>query len=411
MDDLARALLNDILHYFDLPERERARLCAFSREIVKKEYSASEMARKTECVYCLALQDFKKMRKREAQKPQKIAICGYYGHENFGDEAILRAILSCIEGTDLQNCAIFPRKSHDIRIISVKNPVKTARDLLCADLFILGGGSLLQNYTSERSLLCYLLVIGAANLFCRHKIMLANGFGPIRDGILSKNAYLFLIRAALRGMDLISVRDGLSLRELKKLLPERKIIKIEDPSLIELSKINLQLCICGEKTLKKRCFAFFINARACTGMGISALDLALALEKLQKELKIKCVIVVLNPKEDLPLAKSLARRGKMKIFVPKKCDTLCAFLKKCDFSLSQRYHGALYSLFCGIPTLVLSSDPKLTSLCTEKGAQWVGADAIFDLKNAIKLAKESKSSARFKSCEAQIIQILKKYLK
>ena len=142
------------MHYFDLSDEEKDALCAFSRKIVKNEYSACEMAQKTEQVYYSALQDFEKNCNIGVQKPKKIAICGYYGHENFGDEAILRAILSCIDGMDLQNSAILPRKGHDIRIISVKNPIKTARDMLGADLFIFGGGSLLQNCTSERSLLC-----------------------------------------------------------------------------------------------------------------------------------------------------------------------------------------------------------------------------------------------------------------
>ena len=410
MDGLARELLNDILHYFDLSDEEKDALCAFSREIVKNEYSACEMARKTEQVYYSALQDFEKNRNIGVQKPKKIAICGYYGHENFGDEAILRAILSCLDGTDLQNSAILPRKSHDIRIISVKNPIKTARDMLGADLFIFGGGSLLQNCTSDRSLLCYLLILFAANAVCKRKIMLANGFGPIRDGALSQNTYLFLISMALSRMDLITVRDGLSLRALKELIPERKIIKIEDPSLIELSKINSRLCRCGEKALKKRYFAFFVNARTCAGMGISDLALALALEKMQKEMMAECVIAVLNPEEDMEFAKLLARRGKMRIFVPKKCDMLCTFLKKCDFSLSQRYHGALYSLFCALPTLVLSNDPKLTALCVEKGALRIDFHDITDLKNKINMAKEGLTAANFGVSEKKIIAIIKKYL-
>ena len=95
----------------------------------------------------------------------KIVISGYYGFNNAGDEALLTAILASLR-------AIEP--DADITVISgnpgntiIKHQVKSlyrfaAMRLLRAigesDLVISGGGSLLQDVTSKRSLLYYLSV-------------------------------------------------------------------------------------------------------------------------------------------------------------------------------------------------------------------------------------------------------------
>jgi polysaccharide pyruvyl transferase CsaB len=407
MEELSGAVLGNILRYFDLSGKERERICAMSREIVENGYSASEMARETEFIYRLCVSDFKKNHGFNEQKPLKIAICGYYGHGNFGDEAILRSILSCIEKAVCENESS-PRKEADIRIISLKNPFKTARDLFGADLFIFGGGSLLQNLTSDRSLLCYLIIILASSFLCGPKLMLANGFGPIKDGILSKNAYFSLISVALRGFDLISVRDDASLFAIKEILPNRKIIKIEDPALIELQYINQRLINVSASASGKKYFAYFCNLRACSELKIPPSKLIFAIKKLRNEQKRECVIVVLNPAEDLKLAKAIAVGSDSKIFVPKGSEALCSLLRKCEFAISQRYHGALYSIYSAVPTFVLSDDPKLISLCAEMGAVKLTFDNLSDIKRKI-FEAELHDLPRMN--DDKIVAILKKYLK
>lgn len=81
-----------------------------------------------------------------------------------------------------------------------------------AKMHIFGGGSLLQDVTSSKSLKYYLMIIALAES-CGLKTMLyANGIGPIR-----KRADRRLTARILNRVDLITLRDDKSDEELKKL--------------------------------------------------------------------------------------------------------------------------------------------------------------------------------------------------
>ena len=96
--------------------------------------------------------------KKSSGKNKNILISGYYGFDNFGDEAILGVLVKKLKELNA-----------NVRVLS-KNPAKTAslygvettfffnllkvifRICKC-DVLVSGGGSLLQNVTSMKSLI------------------------------------------------------------------------------------------------------------------------------------------------------------------------------------------------------------------------------------------------------------------
>ena len=113
------------------------------------------------------------------------------------------------------------------RFAPLLSPLSAVRELKRADVFIFGGGSLLQNKTSNRSLLYYLFLIDRAKKYCKRRIMLANGIGPITDA-----RYRRASLAAVSSFDVISVRDTCSQRALARALPKRDINLFPDPALL-----------------------------------------------------------------------------------------------------------------------------------------------------------------------------------
>ncbi len=98
----------------------------------------------------------------------KILISGYYGFNNIGDESILRTVIDNLR-EKLKDIDITVL-SQDPAQTSEKYGVKAARrmslwDILrCVwrcDLLLSGGGSLLQDATSGRSILYYLFIPSA----------------------------------------------------------------------------------------------------------------------------------------------------------------------------------------------------------------------------------------------------------
>ena len=102
----------------------------------------------------------------ETKDRRGVVICGAYGMENTGDDAILRNMLAGLRGID-QNMPITvlarrPKKTaarFGVRVIHPMRPLRWIAAMRTARLVISGGGTLLQDATSLRSLLYYLFVI------------------------------------------------------------------------------------------------------------------------------------------------------------------------------------------------------------------------------------------------------------
>jgi len=94
-----------------------------------------------------------------------VGVAGYYGFRNAGDEAILEAIARELKARGHEVVALSgdpkrTREDHGLRAYHRLNPLA----LLRADLWLLGGGGLLQDATSALSLTYYLSVLRLARL-------------------------------------------------------------------------------------------------------------------------------------------------------------------------------------------------------------------------------------------------------
>ena len=151
-----------------------------------------------------------------------------------GDEAILKAIIDELRtiDKDMRITVVSKREKrtkalHGVNAVARWNMIALRRQLRQAKLFISGGGSLLQNVTSRRSLYYYLAIIFLA-VIMRKKVMLyAQGIGPIIGGLAE-----FAMRVIGNRVDLITVRDQGSLAELARLgITKPKIECTADPVL------------------------------------------------------------------------------------------------------------------------------------------------------------------------------------
>ena len=276
------------------------------------------------------------------------------GKGNLGDEAILLSIKRAI-GESFGDCA-------KISILNTKNPIKIAKILLKTDLFVFGGGSLLQNSTSNASLFYYLAVIFAASLLAQNKIMLANGIGPIKGDVFPQKILEKLTAHALNTFDFISVRDSVSREYLRNLLPHRKIHLIPDPALAifenNSQKLNQQLIFPEQSNY----FIYIPCARGLKSAKITPAALRKTLKKLEQIHSCKALLCILNPPEDGALVEALNIFESVSPTAPTE---LCEMLRSARFAVSGRYHGSLFAAACGVPILSISDDPKLAALCAD----------------------------------------------
>ena len=120
----------------------------------------------------------------------KILISGYYGFNNIGDEFILRTVIDNLReklpGAEITVLSQDPAATMDKYQVNAAPRMSLRSIFRCVvqcDLLLSGGGSLLQDHTSTRSLLYYLSVMALARLRGK-KVML---YAPPVIGVLHRD--------------------------------------------------------------------------------------------------------------------------------------------------------------------------------------------------------------------------------
>lgn len=321
---------------------------------------------------------------------KRIVISGYYGSKNAGDEAMLSAMLEVLEDKDptlhitvISAAPEDTKKRHGVESISWLNLTAIALALLRADLLISGGGSLLQNVTSKRSLYYYLAIILLA-LVTRTRVMLyAQGIGPILGGTAS-----FLMRHIVNHVDFITVRDEGSLSELARLgITRPPIEQTADPVLAIRP---------SDTAAGKAIFARYQVPEGRPVVGISVRNwrheegfkeaMAQAADRIFRELEATVLFLPMQYPEDVRAAESIAERMEEKAILLADEYTTAEFLSlvgNMDLMIAIRLHALIFASVMGIPMVGVSYDPKVERFLATIGEESVGslesvdAEAIF----------------------------------
>ena len=139
----------------------------------------------------------------------KVLLCGYYGEHNLGDDALLEVLLNQLpQGWEplvtARDQAMVQRR-FGVATTDRRSLAGVLRALAGCDALVLGGGSLLQDSTSFKSLLYYAALIGAARLQGKRVGLWGQGLGP-----LHRRRSRLLVRSLLPLANAISWRDPAS---------------------------------------------------------------------------------------------------------------------------------------------------------------------------------------------------------
>ena len=289
---------------------------------------------------------------------KNIAISGYYGFDNFGDEAILGCIINQLrmQGANIAVFSNNPKKTSSMyQVFSVKsfNLLAVFSVLANSDVLISGGGSLLQDTTSFKSLFYYYIVIRMAQVLKKKVIIFAQGIGPLKTK-RSEN----MVRELLSKADLITVRDEKSFERVKNwglnaTLVSDPVFSIDLPKHAqETNTIGIQLRNC------KLMNDVFLNKLADKIIDEFP-DKKIELYAFQKSIDLKIckifdkMLKLRNPEVQTEIIHSLSQVD----FMIK--------ISQLDYMIAMRFHAVLVAIKCGVKTLAINYDTKVMKLAYE----------------------------------------------
>ncbi len=306
---------------------------------------------------------------RRCGKRDGIVLCGAYGMGNLGDDAILDAILSDLRKvapddriTVLCRNPGKMRRAHCVNTIFTFNFLKYMGALRSARLFISGGGTLITDNTSTRSLFYYLATIFLARRAGVKVMLYGCGIGPFSRPFNRKAAARILNRCA----DLITTRDDVSAELLAAMsVTAPKIIRAADPA-FEIASNDLDLS--GEQDLvasvtARGRYAVFAP-RSWNDDGEILPRIAEAADRLYTQQGLVPVLLPMAYPVDCPTLRRLRTMISAPAVVVDKAvtyRTALALIDRADLVVGMRLHALIFAAVAGVPSVGISYDIKVKS--------------------------------------------------
>ncbi len=299
----------------------------------------------------------------------KIVISGYYGFNNIGDESILTAIISnlrdSIEDIDITVLSQNPEMTinkHKVNAINRRNAFKIIKEINNCDLLISGGGSLLQDVTSCRSIIYYLSIMMIGILLNKKVMVYSQGIGPI-----NKSINKWITRLVLNKVDFITLRDYKSERVLKELnIKNKNIIVTSDPVIgLKQNDSTLGKEILGNagiKDMNKPIVGFAVRGRERNKKTIEVISEVT--DRLIEEMGINVVFIPFHMGEDIKVLNEIEKNIKLKaIFLKYKYDVneMLSLIGNLDLLIGIRLHSLVFGAVMNTPIIAISYDPKINN--------------------------------------------------
>ena len=311
-----------------------------------------------------------------------VVICGAYGRGNAGDDAILEAILQEMRGIDPDMPVTVISKApkstcltYRVRSVSRMNIPAWRGAMKRAKLYINGGGSLIQDVTSRRSLWFYLHNIQSAKRSGCQVQMYGCGIGPVTR----ENHRKLAAEVLNRSVDAITLREPDSLDELRAMgVTQPEILLTADPALTlrrasddETDSVLLRAGIPPHG--RYICFAL----RQWKGFEGKAPLFAKAAKYAYETYGLTPVFAAVEKHQD-PIA---ARQSAAGLDIPHYflddaggAGTIIGALSRMELVVAMRLHALIFAAGQGIPLAGVVYDPKVSAFL-----RYIGQELFMDL--------------------------------
>ena len=303
-----------------------------------------------------------------SSSPRRILLCGYYGEHNLGDDALLEVLSKqlpqgwhpLITAHDFDAVHTIVPRGSVVNRRSLKTVLKSIKKV---QVVVLGGGSLLQDSTSFRSLIYYIILIVVARIKRKPVLLWGQGLGPLRH---SWSRYL--VGLVLNGATSITWRDAASMQLAKRLGITTSMTVAPDPVWTHpMSEHqgggNIVLCWRPTNLLTASDWSLLLQG----------------VDQLSKTTGKSVTWFAFHTHQDASLLQSLNEKGLVPNTLYLNSQTVLAeniehaqtIFKEASLVLAMRLHALILAIASQCPSAALSYDPKVEAAARTADVPWV----------------------------------------
>lgn len=304
----------------------------------------------------------------------RVVISGYYGFHNCGDEAILFAMLQALrdlvpglEAVVLSKEPGYTAREFGVRSIPRDSPRQVLQALRSADMLVSGGGGLLQDVTSYRSLVYYLGVVSMARLLGKPVFFYAQGIGPINSRIGRT-----LVRLVASNVHTISVRDPESRAELTAMGVTRPVVHVTADPVLGLLPASI-----NRKKGREILCSLGVKSGPVAGISVRPWKRLEGYKNVVAKVAddlIACgwqvLLVPVHCPGDNVTCREVAALMRHKPHLLEsgvKYSDLLSIAANLDLAIGMRLHFLIFCVIFGVPVIGIPYDPKVNSFLQSVG--------------------------------------------
>ena len=375
-----KKLLEDLKILLTMTPEERAALGSYSREIIKTRYSMEKMALDAIAVY----EDMKaqakprrqrRLRRQRNPRPYNVVISGSYGNRNSGDDLLLQSIVQNLrakrDDLSLTVLSLKPKETRaqfGVNAIYRFNFISVYLMLRKTDLLITGGGNLIQDETSTRSLIYYLWVINTARRNNAKNMLYAKGIGPVNRPINEPR-----VRRALNQVDLITLREPESLEVLNQIGITGPRVHVTADAFFALPPVKEDKESLARLGIAGPFFAVNLRRWPNNPPEMEAMIAAFT-DHIVETYGYQAVFVTMQKEQDSDISRrvmALMRHSSILIEPnPKDFNQARAIMGAATFALAMRLHALIYAMDKGVPCIGLVYSTKVRQFMESVGQNW-----------------------------------------
>ncbi len=377
-------LYRDTIYAFcDMTAQDRAAAGLYGREVIFDYYSVTKMAQDSTSAYDAAWRE-------SHEKQYHVVMSGYYGFNNTGDEAIMLSMHKNIQQlgdnyhiTVLSNKPVETREKYGIEAVYRFGIRDVLRAIYGSDALLSGGGSLLQDSTSTRSLLYYLSITVAAKCMRKKVMLYANGIGPV-SGKRNRR----LVKQVVNRADLITLREENSHQELLEMgVNPKKCFVTADP-VFTMDGVDQEsaYALLKQENIPLDKPLVVVSVRHWRDMDKFIARFAKLCDTIIEKYNHNIVFLAMQMPNDITISEKVLKRMEHPAYILHNSyspEEVMGIIATANFILSMRLHTLIFAARQHVPLVGFVYDPKIAYYLEQLEMPSGGELKNFDLEHTL----------------------------